>query len=238
MILVALSAVMVLVPVGRGNLAISQEVSAQHEIGEELEAGEEGHSESENGEHAGDAVHGDHDPTDLSHQNAGSQIADPSEFKSDLAMWTLVVFLCLLALLGKFAWGPVMEGLEKREQGIADKIEEARYSAEQASKQLQQYEAKLAMAAEESREILAQARQEGESAKDRIVADAQVAANRERERAVEDITAAKNTALSEITEKSVDLAVAMARQLIQRNLDVKDQAKLIRDALKQIPSNN
>ena len=94
------------------------------------------------------------------------------------------------------------------------------------------------MAAEESREILAQARQEGESAKDRIVADAQVAANRERERAVEDITAAKNTALSEITEKSVDLAVAMARQLIQRNLDVKDQAKLIRDALKQIPSNN
>ncbi len=106
-------------------------------------------------------------------------------------------------------------GLEKREQAIADKIDEAQRSAEQAAKQLQQYEAKLAAATEEAREIVAGAKRDAESAKDRIVAEAQEAAERERQRAVEDITAAKNVAIQDITERSVDLAVSMAGQLMR-----------------------
>ena len=49
-------------------------------------------------------------------------------WKSDLAIWTAVVFLVLLAILWKFAWGPIAEGLDKREQEIADQIAEAERS--------------------------------------------------------------------------------------------------------------
>ena len=59
-----------------------------------------------------------------------------------------------------------MEGLEARERGIAANIEEAKRSAEMAAAQLRQYEAKLAAATEESREILNQARKDAEAARE------------------------------------------------------------------------
>jgi F-type H+-transporting ATPase subunit b len=186
----------------------------------------------------GAAHGGHHDPSDLSHQNAGPKLEDPSQWKSDLALATLVVFLCLLLLLSKFAWRPVMEGLEARERGIAANIEEAKRSAEMAAAQLRQYEAKLAAATEESREILNQARKDADAARERILADAQAIAQRERQRAIEDIQSAKNAALQEMTQKSVDLAVSMAGRLVRRQLKAEDHSQLIREMLDQFPSHN
>ncbi len=181
---------------------------------------------------------GHHDERDLAHQNASRKIADPSEWKSDLAISTLVVFVCLLALLSKFAWRPVMDGLEAREAAIAAKIEEAKRSAEKAAEQLRQYEARLAAATEEARGILDQARRDAESAKERIVAEAQDVAQRERQRAIDDITAAKNVALQEMTQKSVDLAILLAGRLIRKQLRPEDHAQLIREMVNQFPSRN
>lgn len=197
--------------------------------------GGDDHAE-EHGEDHGD--HGHHDPHDLGHSNAGVQQEDPSEWKADLAIWTFVVFICLLALLGKFAWGPIMDGLEKREASIAAMIDEAKESAENAAKQLQNYEAKLAAAGEEARELVAQARKDAEAAGERIKVEAQEAAQRERERAVADIEAAKNGALHELNEKSVDLAVQLAGQIVRRELKSDDHSQLIREALDKLPSRN
>lgn len=196
--------------------------------------------------HDGDANHtehkgghgGHHDSTDLSHMNATPQIEDPSQFKSDLAIWTFVVFMCLLAVLGKFAWGPIMEGLEKREQSIAAMIDEAKRGQEQAAEQLKLYEAKLAAAGEEARDLITQAKKDAEVAKDRIMSEAQAAADRQRERAIEDIQAAKNVALQEITEKSVNLAVDLAGRIVRQQLNAEDHSQLIREAMDQLPSRN
>ena len=192
-------------------------------------------SEAE-GQHAASKV--EFDPYDLTHQNAGPMLEDPSEFRSDLAIWTFVVFLGLLAILGKFAWRPVMDGLEKRERSIAHMIDEAKQSADKAAEQLRHYEARLAAAGAEARDLMAKAQREAEAAKDRIVAEARQAAERERERAVADIENAKNTALQEITQKSVDLAVLMAGRIVRRELSPEDHSRLIREALDELPSRN
>ena len=170
---------------------------------------------------------GHHDATDLGHQNTSGNVEDVMNFKTDLAVWTFVVFLCLLAILGKFAWGPIMEGLEKREQSIASMIDEAKQSQEKAAEQLKQYEEKIAAAGEESREIVAQARK-----------DAEAAAEKQRERAVADIANATNVALQEITDKSVDIAVQLAGRIARRELTAQDHSQLIDEALKQLPSRN
>ena len=52
--------------------------------------------------------------------------ANPLAFQTDLAIWTAVVFVILLAFLWKFAWGPICDGLEKREQGIVNEVEAAK----------------------------------------------------------------------------------------------------------------
>jgi F-type H+-transporting ATPase subunit b len=200
--------------------------------------GVDGHSPDEHtiDEHGGHDAH--HDSTDLGHLNAGPVMNDPSEFRSDLAIWTFVVFMCLLLVLGKFAWGPVTEGLDQREQSIAAMIEEAKLSQDKAAEQMKQYEAKLAAAGEEARELVAQARKDAEAAKDRVMAEAQAAADRQRERAVEDIQVAKNVALQEITEKSVDLALSLAGRIVRQQLKAEDHSQLIREAMDQLPSRN
>jgi len=213
------------------------DVAADHAAPEEHGETAGGHGVAEHDAHGGDHdAH--HDSTDLSHMNAGPQLNDPSQFRSDLAIWTFVVFFCLLLILGKFAWGPVTAGLDQREESNAAMIEEAKQGQEKAAQQLKQYEAKLAAAGEEARELVAQARKDAESAKDRIVAEAQAAADRQRQRAIEDIQTAKNVALQEMTEKSVDLAVNLAGRIVRQQLKAEDHSQLIREAMDQLPSRN
>ena len=49
----------------------------------------------------------------------------PFSWQSDLAIWTGVVFVVLLLVLWKFAWGPIADALARREQSIAGQIREA-----------------------------------------------------------------------------------------------------------------
>ena len=97
---------------------------------------------------------------------------NPLEFSADLALFTLVVFLGLLVILGRFAWKPLIAGLDAREKNIAQQIESAQQANEKAAATLRQYEQRLAAAADEANKILAQARQEAVAAKDRILAEA------------------------------------------------------------------
>ena len=203
------------------------------------EKGAEGESE----EHASTqkkghaAGHGEHDLTDLSEGNASPSLADPAELKTDMAIYSFVVFLLVLAILTKFAWKPIAHGLEAREKGILDKIEQARVAAEKATAQLHEYEARLAAATQEAQQIVGEARKTAETAKEKILGEAQALAQREREKAVADITVAKNQALREIAEKSVDTAIGLARNIIRREVRPGDHEQLIQDALKQFPNN-
>jgi F-type H+-transporting ATPase subunit b len=190
------------------------------------------------GEHgAGDAGH-EHDDTDLGHGNATAALNSPADARFDLAIYTFIVFLILLAILYKFAWGPIARALDQREETIARQIEEARQGAERATQSLKEYEARLGVATEEARQIVSQARKDAEVAKDRIVAEAREAAHKERDRAVAEIVSAKNQALQEIAQKSVATAVSLAGKIIHREVKPQDHEALIGDALNQFTKLN
>lgn len=186
------------------------------------------------GEHAGH----EHDDTDLGHGNATAALSSPADARFDLAIYTFLVFLILLAILYKFAWGPIARALDQREETIARQIEEARLGAERAAQSLKEYEARLGVATEEARQIVSQARQDAELAKDRIVAEAREAAHKERDRAVAEIVSAKNQALQEIAQKSVATAVSLAGKIIHREVKPQDHEALIGDALNQFTKLN
>lgn len=181
---------------------------------------------------------GGHDPHDLSHGNATANLSAAQELRFDMSIATFLVFMALLLILGKFAWGPIMEGLDKREHAIESRIAEAHQSAHKAAEQLKQYEARLAAAAEEAKEIAMGARREAEIARDQILAEAKAGAQKERDKALEEISAAKNLALQQIAEKSVNIAVRLASSLIQREIKPTEHAQLIREAVDTFPSAN
>jgi F-type H+-transporting ATPase subunit b len=179
-----------------------------------------------------------HNPYDHSHSNAGPSQDKPEEWKYDLAIWTLVVFFLLVAVLGKFAWGPIATGLEKREHSIESMIADAKRNQDEAKALLANYETKLAASQEEFRAHIEQGRREGEAVAAKIVADAQAAATRERERSVTEIEQAKNAALGEIAAKSVDVAMGLAGKIVRRQITGEDQKSLLREAVEGIASRN
>lgn len=162
---------------------------------------------------------------------AADEAPNPLEFSIDLAIFSFIIFLGLLFLLGKFAWKPLITALDNREKNIAEKIESAEQAHAKAASTLKQYEQKLAAATDEANQILARARQEASAAKDRIIADANEEAQRQRDRAVADIQAAKNQALRELAERSVDSAIALAGDLVGKEIDRQSHSKLIQDSL-------
>ena len=191
------------------------------------EGGQKTAGEAHGGGHAAD--------TDLGHANAGAQLEDPSEWQYDLAIYTFVVFLLLLAILWKFAWGPIAAGLEKREKGIADNIAAAQKAAEEAKRLTAEYEARLADAGDEIRRMLDGARKDAEAARQEIVEDAREKAAVERDRAVREIELATDKALEQLAQKSADMAVELAGKIVQAELSPADHAALIRQAVAKFP---
>ena len=179
-----------------------------------------------------------HDDKDLGHGNATPALHQPQEWRFDLSLFTFVVFLILLAILTKFAWGPIATALEQREETIARQIADAKLASEKAAQQLRDYEARLAAATDEARQIVALARKDAELAKDKIVAEAREAAAKERDRAIADIASAKNQALDEIAQKSVQTAVSLASNIIRREVKPQEHEALIGDAINEFSKLN
>ena len=180
-----------------------------------------------------DHGHGDH--VEIGHNPpAGVTKKDfesPAEFRSDLAIWSLAVFLLLLGLLGKFAWKPIMEGLDKREQGIEHQIAETKKANEEAKRMLVSYERRLSETADEVRGMLDEARRDAESTKVAIVAEARKAAEDEQARAKHEIGLARDEALSSIALKAGDLAVEVAGKFLREKIGKEDHSRLVRDSI-------
>jgi F-type H+-transporting ATPase subunit b len=190
------------------------------------------------GEHADHAGGHGHDDTDLGHGNKTAALDSPADLRFDLSIYTFLVFLILLAVLYKFAWGPIAAALEQREETIARQIAEAKLASEKAALQLKEYEARLAAATDEARQIVAQSRKDAEMAKDKIVAEAREAAGKERDRAVAEIGVAKNQALDEIAQRSVQTAISLAGNIIRREVKPQEHEALIGEAVNQFSKLN
>ena len=185
-------------------------------------------------EHAEEEVH-DAATTDPSH---GGGSTDPLEVAPDLAIFTFIVFVILLVVLRKFAWGPIMEALERREHNVAEHIAQAERNHEQARQLLVEYEQRLANAANEVRELLEEARRDAEGTKQSILAEARQGAEAEKARALRDIEAATDAALETIAHRSTDLAVELAGKIVGAKLTKDEHARLIQDAVAKFPASS
>lgn len=183
-------------------------------------------------EHAADELeHAAH--TDPSY-DAGTP--DPLSVDPDLAIWTFVVFVILLVVLKKFAWGPILQALDRREAAVAEHIAQAERNHEEARRLLAEYEQRLASAANEVRELLDEARRDAEHTKQQILVEAKAAADAEKARALRDIDTAADAAMESLAERSAELAIELAGKIVQAQLSKDDHARLIREAMAKFPA--
>jgi F-type H+-transporting ATPase subunit b len=180
---------------------------------------------------SGAASHDDHHAAP---GHAGANTS-PDEVKGDLAIFSAIVFLLLVVILRKFAWGPIAAGLEKREGHIAHEIAAAEKANHDAKAMLAEYQTRLDAAQGEVKAMLDEARRDAEHTKQEFVAEARKEAMAEAARAKREIETAKDQAMRELAQVATDQALALAGKLLQQKLQPADHARLIDEALANFP---
>ncbi|MGA2498997.1 MAG: F0F1 ATP synthase subunit B [Tepidisphaeraceae bacterium] len=162
--------------------------------------------------------------------------ADPQTWYA--ALWVVIIFVILLAILYPTAWKNVLAGLRAREEGIRKNIADAEAQRARAEATLKEYNKQLATAEARVRDMITQATAQGE----KILADIKMRAQQEVEeiktRSTREIEAARKQALTEIYEKTAELSTAIAQQILQRQINVDDQRDFVRQSLAQLTRAN
>lgn len=199
------------------------------------EADEAGASKANAGLHAESGS--ENSPAESSNENGAGPHAEngpPMSFTADLALWSLIVFVLFVFVLKKFAWSPMIEGLDKREEGIRKAISDAEEGRRKSHALLAEYEQKLKMAEQTVQAMVSEAERDAERTKQDMIASAKREVEAVRDRAKDDIRQAKDTALSEVfSQMNVQIARA-TEHVLGRALQDVDQERLVGEALAKI----
>lgn len=144
-----------------------------------------------------------------------------------LSLWTVVIFLGLLAILAKFAWGPILAAAETREKRIQGSLDEAAARQAEAVRMLEEQKAQLAETRRQVQDIIAEGKAAGERVRRDIEEKARSEAQAIVDRARKDITREKDAAIDELRRESVEVALAAAAKLMGRKLDPATDRELV-----------
>lgn len=155
-------------------------------------------------------------------------------FDPGVWIWTVIVFVLLLAIMKKMAWKPIMDSLEERDKTIKTSLDQA-----------ERIQAETLRIAEEQNKILAQARVEANAmlqssklASDELRRKLEQSAQEEKARiiasATQEIEASKRQALSELKKTTADLSIQIAEKLIRGSLDSAKQRQIVDQLIDEV----
>jgi F-type H+-transporting ATPase subunit b len=165
---------------------------------------------------------------------AQEHASGPLTVEGGLMLWTVFIFLLLLAILKKFAWPAILGAVEAREQALERQLAEAARDREQAAALLAEHQKLIAEAKSQAHAIIVEARNVGE--KDRALAIEKTRQEQEEllARARREIAAERDSAVAELRREAVDLSLAAASKLIEKRLDGDADRKLVQEFLSSL----
>lgn len=149
----------------------------------------------------------------------------------DLGIWTLVVFLLLVFILRRFAWGPMLEGLKKREDTIRAAVEEAKHARAETVRVTAEFKAKMDEAYAEIPKMMDEARRDAQVLAEEMRGRAHTEIQADRQRLRREIETARDQALKELQEFAANLATQISSKVLRRALTVDDHRRLVDEAL-------
>ena len=140
----------------------------------------------------------------------------------------------MIFVLGKFAWGPLLNTLQERESFIRESLEKAKEDREAAEARLEEYSEKLDEARAEAHEIVREGRRDAEKVRRRVEDEAKDEADKMLERAKREIEIAKQTAVRELYSVSATLATKAASKIVRQELKPDDHERLIAESIAEL----
>ena len=165
---------------------------------------------------------------------AGGSLLSPN---TGLMVWTLLIFGLVWFILSRFAFPRITEAVRKREQALQDAIDAAQRDREESSRLLDEQRRAIAQARDEAQKIVAQGRAAGDQVRTKMLEETHAEQAEMLDRARREIGAERDRAIAELRREAVDLAIAGASRVIERNLDDQTNRQLVDSYLSSIPTN-
>ncbi|WP_348812014.1 F0F1 ATP synthase subunit B [Flavobacterium maritimum] len=161
-----------------------------------------------------------------------------NDFSFGLFIWQVLIFVGLIFLLKKFAWKPILDAVNDREEGIKNALE----SAENARKEMQNLQADNQRILQEARLERDTMLKEAREIKDKMVADAKNEAQAQGQKMIDQaktaIESEKNAAMAELKLQVSTLSLSIAEKLLKDELSNKEaQTKLVEKMLGDVKLN-
>jgi F-type H+-transporting ATPase subunit b len=151
-----------------------------------------------------------------------------------LMVWTLIIFVILMFVLSRYAFGPITAAVQAREKALEDAIEGAKRDREAAAKLLQEHQAAIDAARGEAQKIIAEGRAVGEKMRSDMLEQTRKEQQDMLERARREIESEKDKAIMQLRREAVDLALAGASKVIEQNLESQKNRQLVESYLASI----
>ena len=161
----------------------------------------------------------------------------PFDINPGVTIWTLVVFTILMVLLAKTAWPAILKAVDEREAKIQAQLDAAEKANAEAQRVLAVYHQQIASAREESQAIVAAARLAGERLREELVSKGRAEQEELLVRARREIGLERDKAVVELRSEAVELSIAAASKVLERNLDNATDRRLVADFLQGLGTN-
>jgi len=163
-------------------------------------------------------------------QEAGGRVnlLSPS---GGVMFWTLIIFIVLLVVLSRFAFRPLLAAVEAREHALEDALQSAKRDREEAARVLAEQRAQLDASRGEAQKLIADGRAAAEKMRADLLEQTRQQQQELLERARRDIDAERDRAIADLRREAVDLAIASASKVIERNLDDQANRQLVENFL-------
>jgi F-type H+-transporting ATPase subunit b len=146
-------------------------------------------------------------------------------------VWTLLTFVLMLFILGRFAWKPLIGALNEREESIRESVDKARSDRDEAEAMLKHQEELLAQARRERAAALDAGRRDAENLKAEILQEAQAHREQMMKQTDEQVQAGLDQARAEFRGQAANLAIQAAEKLIRNSMDDATQRRLVEEYL-------
>ncbi|MDC3246038.1 F0F1 ATP synthase subunit B [Flavobacteriaceae bacterium] len=158
-----------------------------------------------------------------------------SEFSIGLFFWQTIIFILLIFLLKKYAWKPILDAVNEREEGIKNALLSAEKAKEEMASLQSDNEETLKKARVERDSLLKEAREIKQQLIDDAKNEAQSEAKKIISQAQETIQNEKKAAISDLKNQVATLSIDIAEKVLKEKLaDDKTQMNLVKDLVKDV----
>jgi F-type H+-transporting ATPase subunit b len=153
-----------------------------------------------------------------------------------LMVWTLLIFVVLMFVLSKFAFGPLTKAVAARERSLQEALDAAKADRETAAKLLSEHQAGIEAARTDAQKIIADGRAVAEKMRSDLLEHTRKEQQDMLERARDEIENEKKKAIAQLRREAVELAIVGASKVIEQNLDSQKNRQLVESYLGSLGS--